>query len=65
VCSMWNRHQLKLSLPVCLLPSIHLTRPIATMSEQLGKNGTACLVEAQSDSSSNQVGAILWKCWIS
>ena len=44
---------------------IDFTRPIATMSEQLGRNGTACRVDAQSESKESQLGAIRWKCAIS
>jgi hypothetical protein len=45
-------------------PSIHFTRPIATMSEHAAINGDACLVCAQSDSSSSHVGAMQEKCAI-
>ena len=57
VCLISNLYHAQLSLPVCLEPSIHFTRPTATMSEQWGRNGAACLVYAQSASSSSQVGA--------
>ena len=43
----------------------HFTRPIVTMSEQWGRNGTACRVDSQSASNSSQVGEMLWKCGIS
>ena len=65
LCLISNLYHAQLSLPVCLEPSIHFTRPIATMSEQWGMNGAACLVCAQSASSSNHVGAMFWKCAIS
>ena len=57
VCRIWNLYHAPLSLPVYLEPSIHLTRPTDTMSEQWGRNGAACLVCAQSASSSSHVGA--------
>jgi hypothetical protein len=50
---------------VCFEPSIHFTRPIVTMSEQQGMNGAACRVDAQSNSSNSQVGAMCRKCAIS
>src|SRR6478736_4587306 len=62
VCLESNLYQQALSLPVNLEPSIHFTRPIATMSEQWGKNGAAWRVCFQSASSSSHVGAMLWKC---
>ena len=60
-----NMYQQVLSLPVCFDPSIHFTRPIATMSEQWGRNGAAWRVCFQSESNSSHVGAMFWKCVIS
>jgi hypothetical protein len=61
LCLASNLYQPALSLPVCFEPSIHFTRPIATMSEHDGRNGAACLVCAQSESNKSQVGAMSGK----
>jgi hypothetical protein len=48
-----------------LVPSIHLTRPIATMSVHAGRKGSNHWLFAKSEGSSSQVtGAIRWKCAI-
>jgi len=48
-----------------LVPSIQRKRPTDTMSVHIGMKGAACLVEAQSVSSSSQVGRLRAKCLIS
>ena len=59
-----KRYQAKFCLPSCFVPSTQRRRPIDTMSEHDGMKGAACLVEAQSISSSSHVGRMRVKCRI-
>jgi tetratricopeptide (TPR) repeat protein len=55
----------KFCLPLIVVPSIQRRRPTDTMSEHDGMKGAACLVEAQSVSSSSQInGRMRAKCAI-
>src|SRR5687768_9546024 len=54
--SVPKRYQQQLSLPVCLLPGIHLTLPTETIVEHHRRYWEACLVCIQSPSNKSQVG---------